>query len=632
MKNQVSTTTDNFLEIRQSLINWGGAAHAFAARFVIGEKLIFLHADPKAAQALKIDESNFGSFPVDLKDFITDFETMVIRDAVFKSYLSGSSYEIPFRFVHPDGKDVWMVLKGFFTDFSQDVASGSLESCGFFIDAQSIISDIQEYEKQALFYESTLNKMPIELVMLDPEQRYIFVSQAAIKNEEVRKWIIGKTDKEYAEYRKKDPTIVGERLNYFQQAILTKKEVEWEETMNSPQGIKTYALRRYSPILDQEGQVKIVLGYGFDVTALKHAQEKIKENEQLLQSLNANVEEGMYRFKKGIGFLYINKAFSEVFGYSKPEKVLSNTSSFFSQDILARSELIKFVGDDNMFKNREVLFKRQDGEEFWGMVSCIKTLDEDGNTFYDGVLVDITDIKQTQELLLKKNQELVQSNRELDHFVYSASHDLRAPVTTIQGILQIADMDINVSHQSKEYLDLIKKTTDKLDAFIRDLIDYNKNSRADLQIEKLNAQDIVNESIELVKSLNGFDETTFKTEFVESGFAFSDANRIQLILKNLLSNSIKFKSVKQNPFIYITFNCSQDGFSIKVVDNGKGIAANHLDKVFDLFYKADKNHSGSGLGLYIVRETVRKLHGTVKLESVNGQGTSILMSFPSLLN
>lgn len=624
--------TDKYQEVRQSLINWGGAAHAFAARFIVGERLEFLHADPKMADVLQLNANDIASSPFYISQFIPELEIMLIREAVFKGYLARSSYEIPFRFQHPDGHTIWLVLKGFCTDFNQNISIGRIESCGFIVDALSVMSNIQEYERQALFYESTLNKMPIELVMLDPEQRYVFVSQAAIKNEEVRKWIIGKTDKEYAEYRHKDPTIVGERLNYFQEALNTKREVEWEETMTSPEGEKSYALRRYSPILDQDNQVKIVLGYGFNISALKHAQEKIKENEQLLQSLNANVEEGIYRFKKGIGFLYINKAFSEVFGYPKPELILENTGSFFSQDILARSELIKFVGDENIFKNREVLFKRLDGEEFWGMVSCIKTLDDEGNTFYDGVLVDITDIKQTQELLLKKNEELVQSNRELDNFVYSASHDLRAPVTTIQGILQIADMDVTVGHQSKEYLDLIKKSTDKLDAFIKDLIDYNKNARADLQVEKINPQDIVNEAIEQIKVINGFEETTFKTEFEENGTVFSDAHRLQLILKNLLSNSIKFRSLKQNPFIYITFHCSSEGFELKVVDNGKGIAPNHLDKVFDLFYKADKNHSGSGLGLYIVRETVRKLHGSVKIESVNGQGTTITMVFPSLLS
>jgi len=132
LKNTVANITDNYQEIRQSLINWGGAAHAFAARFVIGEKLTFLHTDPKAADVLNIDSAFFEQFPIQLNDFIPDFEIMLIREAVFKGYLSGSSYEIPFRFVHTDGQDIWFVIKGFFTDFSQDVASGQLESCGFF--------------------------------------------------------------------------------------------------------------------------------------------------------------------------------------------------------------------------------------------------------------------------------------------------------------------------------------------------------------------------------------------------------------------------------------------------------------------------------------------------------------------
>jgi len=632
LENQTINLTDNYQEIRNSLIDWGGESLSFAAHFVIGEKLLLTFSDPKASKVLDMDPDFFKQYPIHLQDYLPDNELFYIREAVLKGYGLRSSYEIPFRFINKKGNIKWIVLKGFFANLDQDVSSGELHSCGFFIDANSVISNIQEYEKQALFYESTLNKMPIELVMLNPDQRYIFVSQAAIKNEEVRKWIIGKTDQEYAEYRQKDPTIVRERLAYFHQAIDTKKEVEWEEVMNNTDGEASYALRRYSPILDQDNQVKIVLGYGFNISALKTAQQKIKENEQLLLSLNANLEEGIYRFKKGIGFLYINKAFAEVFGYENPDLILGNTGNFFTQDIVARSELIKFIGDDGVFKNREVLFKRQNGEEFWGMVSCIKSLDELGNVFYDGVLVDINDIKQTQQLLLKKNQELVQTNRELDHFVYSASHDLRAPVTTIQGILQIADMDVTLSFQSKEYLDLIKKSTDKLDAFIRDLIDYNKNSRADLQIEKLNPQQIINESIGLVQNIQGFELSDIRVEITGSEVVFSDANRIQLILKNLLSNSIKFKNLKQNPLIYITFNCVDNGFEIRLSDNGKGIPANHIEKVFDLFYRADKNHSGSGLGLYIVRETVRKLHGTVKIESVNGQGTIFTMFFPSLLS
>lgn len=229
----------------------------------------------------------------------------------------------------------------------------------------------------------------------------------------------------------------------------------------------------------------------------------------------------------------------------------------------------------------------------------------------------------------KRNRELRKLNSELDRFVYSASHDLRAPLASILGLIAVARLD--KGNNTEEYLNLIEKCIHKLDGFIRDIIDFSRNSRLELDTEPIHFEPMIHEIIDELKYMDERGLIQKKVEVNGSGEFFTDKKRLAIILRNLISNAYKYHNpYTENNFVQIRVNYSAKGASIEVADNGIGIAEEHLQNIFKMFYRAIENNNGSGLGLYIVKETVEKLKGSISVRSVLGQGTTFELKLTSV--
>ena len=132
----------------------------------------------------------------------------------------------------------------------------------------------RELDKQKSFYENILNKIPTDIVVFDPNHRYLFVNPFAIRNETLRKYIIGKDDFEYARYRNRDESIAKKRRAQFLEAKTQGKEIRWEDSLVSPGGQIITHLRRLFPVYDDEGNLTQVIGFGIDITERKQLEEK----------------------------------------------------------------------------------------------------------------------------------------------------------------------------------------------------------------------------------------------------------------------------------------------------------------------------------------------------------------------
>jgi signal transduction histidine kinase len=182
----------------------------------------------------------------------------------------------------------------------------------------------------------------------------------------------------------------------------------------------------------------------------------------------------------------------------------------------------------------------------------------------------------------------------------------------------------------KNYLAMIRSGINRLDGFIKDILDYSQNARREIQIEPINFQELITESQNNLSLINGADRLKTKIE-IENTVPFnSDRIRIGILLNNLLSNSIKYQDhSKESSIVSIRIVTSAEKATIRFSDNGIGIEAKHLDKIFDMFYRASENSKGSGLGLYIAKETIAKLGGTIKVESVFGTSTTFEIILPN---
>ena len=226
-----------------------------------------------------------------------------------------------------------------------------------------------------------------------------------------------------------------------------------------------------------------------------------------------------------------------------------------------------------------------------------------------------------------KNIDLEKTNAELDRFFYSTSHDLRSPLLSIKGLVNIAKNE-TTDNKTKQYLTMMNDRADKLDLFIKDIIDYSKNTRTEVRPEKVNVGKLLEEVQENFQFLEGAEKIQFQNE-IQVQEAFTDKTRLTVILNNLISNAIKYHQHDQTePWIKVRMHNGNQTLSIVVSDNGPGIDVERQSKIFDMFYRGTERSKGSGLGLYIVKETIAKMNGSIKVESAEGKGTSFIVKLP----
>ncbi len=240
-------------------------------------------------------------------------------------------------------------------------------------------------------------------------------------------------------------------------------------------------------------------------------------------------------------------------------------------------------------------------------------------------------IRREQEVTLrKKNEELLKVNKELDAFVYSISHNLRAPVASIIGVTNLVKLD-HAKGTPHLYCELIEKSALKLDRTVKEILHYSRNSRTELLIAKINLKELCNECFNQLDYLEGMREVEMEVDIKGEGSFYSDRYRLGTLMTNLLTNAIKYKDVrKSRSLITIKGIVSPTQLTLNILDNGEGIRPNVLPNVFTMFYRGNENSDGDGLGLYIGKEMVEKLKGTIDIQSEYGQWTNVVLVLPNL--
>ncbi len=231
--------------------------------------------------------------------------------------------------------------------------------------------------------------------------------------------------------------------------------------------------------------------------------------------------------------------------------------------------------------------------------------------------------------LVTKNKQLQKTNTELDRFVYSTSHDLRAPLASLLGLINITRDSENVA-EIKNYLIMMKDRVSHLDKFIRDITDYSRNNRLGIEKKKINLYSMANEIWDNLKYSSDALGIKFSVEIPESLCIETDPNRLKIVLSNLISNSIRYHDIKkEDRFIRLRHQENGNVFYLRVEDNGQGINPEYQTRIFDMFFRANEHSSGSGLGLYIVKETIANLSGSIHLDSAPQVGSTFTVRLPS---
>ncbi|POY39177.1 hypothetical protein C3K47_01390 [Solitalea longa] len=330
--------------------------------------------------------------------------------------------------------------------------------------------------------------------------------------------------------------------------------------------------------------------------------------------------------------LSINQAGLNLLGVSSREEInqFRNIIPFYkdsSDRLIIREEIAR----KGFVKDFKVSLVSKDGRQLQLLVSATSIKNRKNDIVgYRGIVRDVTDKLYAEEQLIRKNVELEKTNAELDRLVYTTSHDLRSPLNSVLGLIELAKMETSEKERA-HYFSLMEKAIKGLDGFVLDIMNYSRNSRLEILIEEVWFDRLIDDSIESFKFIKNVNRIKF-TKVINQTEAFnSDKNRIITILNNLIYNAIKFHEYsRREPFIYIEVTVKNNMATIRVKDNGRGIEEKHQTKVFGMFYKGHQADSGSGLGLYIVKEMVTKLKGKISLYSILGTGTEFVIQLPEL--
>ncbi len=370
-----------------------------------------------------------------------------------------------------------------------------------------------------------------------------------------------------------------------------------------------------------------VIGTVTDITQRKLSEEKIRKFSQVIQQSGASI---MITDLDG-KIEYVNPAFTEVTGYTFEEALGQNPKILktnFTPELTHQKlwvQLVNNKGWKGTFCNQ-----KKNGEYYWEEANISPVFNEEGIKInYVAVKEDISSRILLEEEKEKLIEELTLSYNELKQFSYITSHNLRAPLTNLMGILDLLDLSKIEDETVLLLMEAFKKSTHKLDETLHDLIKtlvVKENTSRELIL--VSFRDIFEKTIHGLDILIKKSRTVFDVHFEEAPQCQLIKTYIESIFQNLITNSIKYSQPGLDPHIIIRTKNEGDKIVFIFSDNGLGMDLNKIkDRLFGLYQKFHKNDDSKGIGLYLVKSHILAMRGEINVESQINKGTTFTIKF-----
>lgn len=405
--------------------------------------------------------------------------------------------------------------------------------------------------------------------------------------------------------------------------------------------LKSFNSDRYIPaalsafiIKDENTQKPIGIGsVAFDLTERKKTEKELLELQSKMDAAIRIGKIGYWNWNVETGIIDWSDRMYEIYDVEPGTQIDVTLAAqlIHPEDLDEHNKIVEkkiSQRDNSSFTYR---IKHRDGTVKHVLVQMeVITNEINGDVTYQGTAIDVTERKVFEEQLAKQNQELKKTNSELDSFVYSASHELRAPLTSLLGLVDIMKRE----EQRKEgllKLKMMENSITRLDEFIGDIVQYSRNKHVEVSPEKINFSTLINKALDDLWYLENTQGIQLIKIIEEEVDFYSDKRRVMVLLNNFISNAIKYHDMKKStPTIWVNIKTSSEKAIIKIEDNGTGIAKEHQEKIYDMFFRASSKVTGSGIGLFIVKEVLSKLKGTITLESTPQKGSIFVVELPNL--
>lgn len=383
------------------------------------------------------------------------------------------------------------------------------------------------------------------------------------------------------------------------------------------------------PVFDNAGNVVLILSTSRDVHEREEAEKEKERFFNYYRTLGNNIPNGaVFMIDRDYNYLIAEGEEFEKLGRTSEYYVGKNAKDLYTPERFKR--LSHYL--EKLFAGESVAFDWDlyDQDYIFLGKPCIE---KDG-TIPTAILLtqNVTDSKLQASKLKRTLNELEAKNFELDSFVYRTSHDLRSPLASILGLVEIILKEKDIKN-AQDCTIRIRDSVRRLDATISSILDYSRNGNLDIQESEVLIELIWKQSLEAHMNMPNADGIAFEYESDVDTVVKIDVFRLGVIFNNLLSNAIKYCDTrKANRFVKLSVRRSVNGLQLVLQDNGLGVPKEHQSRVFNMFYRANSLSQGAGLGLYIVKQAVDKLGGVIFLDSEESKGTTFTITIPFAAN
>jgi PAS domain S-box-containing protein len=334
-------------------------------------------------------------------------------------------------------------------------------------------------------------------------------------------------------------------------------------------------------------------------------------------------------------YIDCNENYIKISGYSK-EDITGKSSIDINiwESPAERLEVVKMIEEKGYCENHEILFRRKDGKIITGLISA-KLMDLKGVPHILSVTRDISERKKAEQEIKLKNEELHKLNSEKDKFLSIIAHDLKSPFNAIVGFseLLIDKANNNDLEEVKVFADTILKSSQRVMDLLTNLMIWSlsQTGRMNFNPEYFDLVSLIDENIQLFYDIADQKKITISREIEGNISVFADGDMISTIMRNLISNAIKFTTPGGKIILSVVKN--QNEIKVSVKDTGVGISKAFVEKLFrideNFTTRGTQNEQGTGLGLILCKEFIEKHGGIIGVESEPGKGSTFFFTVPN---
>jgi PAS domain S-box-containing protein len=418
-------------------------------------------------------------------------------------------------------------------------------------------------------------------------------------------------------------------------SFLEQKTEKWQDEyrFQCADGSYKYVFDRGFLVKDKEGKPIRMIGAIQDVTKQKEEEQRLRLLETVItQTKDAVMITDIDTSKEVIpNIIFVNSAFTDMTGYTAEEVIGKSPIMFIGpkSDILEFDKLKTAIQDYKECFVETINYKKN-GEEFWNNFSMIPVTNKDGeHSHWISIQRDVTEEKNKEKEREQLIRELTQNNKDLKQFSYITSHNLRAPLSNLTGLLNLVeDMTIE-DPELKEIITGFSKSTHLLNETINDLVKVVIiKDNPSIQKEKVLIKEIFENVFNQLSFLIGLHKPILKIDLEEVSILNINKSYLESIFLNLLTNAIKYRSENKQLRVTISSKVVDNDLILTFKDNGIGIdLVRNRDKIFGLYQRFHNHPDSKGLGLYLVKSQVEAMGGTINVESTVGKGTTFIIVF-----